>query len=159
MQVYLSLGISLGLALVNILFSRQERTVKNVIGIILLYLLVINIGLGGIIAFLGHAFMPDQIARSIGWAPGSPFQYEVAVADLAFGVLGVLCLWIRNDFWLAAGVAQAVFGWGAAVGHIREAILHGNFAINNVGPVLFIGDILLPLTVVVLLLIHRSLKN
>src|SRR6476659_8155319 len=32
----------------------------------------------------------DDVARSIGWPPGSPFQWEVGVADLGWGVLGVL---------------------------------------------------------------------
>ena len=37
-------------------------------------------------------FLSAQVAANIGWAPGSPFQSEVAFANLSVGVLGVLCI-------------------------------------------------------------------
>ncbi|MDQ7784112.1 MAG: hypothetical protein RDU20_14605, partial [Desulfomonilaceae bacterium] len=70
------LGFALHLGL-----SRKPRTKIRVVETLLLYLLVINIGLGGLLAWYGHTFMADEIARKIGWQPGSPFQFEVAVAD------------------------------------------------------------------------------
>jgi len=57
--------------------------------ILLLSVLTVQVGLGSILAFDGHVFMPDTIARYIGWPTGNPFQ-EVAFANLAFGVHGLL---------------------------------------------------------------------
>ena len=35
-------------------------------------------------------FAADKVAEQLGWATGSPFQTEVGLFDLAFGVLGDL---------------------------------------------------------------------
>jgi hypothetical protein len=78
--------------------------------------------LEGIFAFYGHAFMAEQVAQSIGWQP-SLFQFEVAIANLAFGVLGILCLRIRDQFWLATGIGVSVWLLGDAYGHIREMLM------------------------------------
>ena len=100
--------------------SKQPRTKSRVVELLLLYLLAVNIGVGGILAWYGHTFMADEIARKIGWQPGSPFQFEVAVADLSWGVCGVLCIWLRQGFWTATGIGSAVFFVGCAFGHIRH---------------------------------------
>jgi hypothetical protein len=122
----------------------------------ILWFLVIVVGVGSLYAFMGHAFAADDVARSIGWPPGSPFQFEVALHDLAIGVLGVLSFWLRGDFWSATIIAFAVFGLGAAYGHIRDMRRHSNFAPGNAGPVLYINDIFLPLLLVVLLIVYRT---
>jgi hypothetical protein len=36
------------------------------------------------------------------------------MADLTVGVLGVLCLWFGNNFWLATAIANAVWLLGDA---------------------------------------------
>jgi hypothetical protein len=159
MFTLIMLSLSLAAIAINIALSRKPRTPRNIIEIILLYLLVINVGLGGLIAFYGHTFRSDEIARSIGWQPGSPFQYEIAIANLSYGILGVLCLWLRKDFWLAAGIGAAVFGLGAAAGHIRDIILYHNYAPNNAGLILWFGDIFMPLFTLSLLLVYRSFKE
>jgi hypothetical protein len=103
--------------------------------------------------------MADEIARKIGWQPGSPFQFEVAVADLAWGVCGVLCIWLRRGFWVATGIGNSVFLLGCAFGHIRQIVQEGNTAIYNAGPVLWIGDIGVPLTLLILLFIYAKLDS
>ena len=148
------IGFALHLSL-----SKQPRTKSRVVELLLLYLLAINIGVGGILAWYGHTFMADEIARKIGWPPGSPFQFEVAVADLSWGVCGVLCIWLRQYFWTATGMGSSVFFLGCAFGHIRQIIQEGNMAIYNAGPVLWIGDIGIPITILILLLIRSRLEE
>ena len=143
----------------SLIRNRKELSPKKVVETILLYILFINVGLSGLLAFYGHAFLADKVAASIGWATGSPFQFEVAVANLAFGLLGVLCLFFRGDFWLATGIGYATFLFGAAYGHIREMIMSGNHAVNNSGLVLYIGDIAMPLLILILLLLRSKLKT
>ena len=94
---------------ISIIKNRKELSRLKVVETILFYILFINVGLSGLLAFYGHAFMADKVAATIGWAPGSPFQFEVAVANLAFGVLGVLCIRFRDGFWLATGIGYAIF--------------------------------------------------
>ena len=144
---------------ISLIKNRKELSRLKVVETILFYILFINVGLSGLLAFYGHAFMADKVAASIGWAPGSPFQFEVAVANLAFGVLGVLCIRFRDGFWLATGIGYATFLFGAAYGHIREIITAGNYAVNNAGPILYIGDIGMPLLILILLGFRWRLKT
>lgn len=104
------------------------------------------VGLMGLLSFAGHAFAAGQTAGSIGFPAGNPFQFEVAVANLAFGVLGLLCLRYRGLFWWATGIGYAVFLWGAAWGHIDQIIVNNNHASGNAGFVLY-TDIITPLVV------------
>lgn len=144
---------------VSLIRQRRELTRLKVVETILFYILVINVGLSGLLAFYGHAFMADKVARTIGWAPGSPFQFEVAAANLAFGVLGLLCIRFRDGFWMATGIGYSTFLFGAAYVHIREIIVAGNDAVNNAGPVLYIGDIAIPSLILILLLARANLKK
>ena len=51
-----------------------------------------------IVTGIAHTFFADQTARQIGWATGSPFQFEVAMANLGIGVCGLLCYRFRDGF-------------------------------------------------------------
>jgi hypothetical protein len=44
------------------------------------------------------------------------------MADLTVGVLGVLCSWLRGNFWLATAIANAVWLLGDAIDHISPTI-------------------------------------
>lgn len=138
----------------SLLINKKLRTREKMVETLLLYFLVFCVGLSGLFAFSGHIFMADKIAQSIGWPTGSPFQFEVGMADLAFGVLGILCIWIRKNFWLATAIGWAVFLFGDAYGHIHDAAINANNAVNNTGAVLWIGDIALPLIILILAIIY-----
>ncbi|MDI6742019.1 MAG: hypothetical protein QMD11_04690 [Smithella sp.] len=145
--------------LISLIRNRKELSRLKVVETILLYMLFINVGLSGLMAFYGHAFLADKVAASIGWPTGSPFQFEVAVTNLAFGVLGVLCVFFRDGFWLATGIGYATFLFGAAYIHIKEIITEGNYAVNNAGPILYIGDIAIPLLILTLLLLRWKFRK
>jgi len=145
-------------SVISLIKNRKDLSLLKVVEIILFYIFFINVGLSGLLAFYGHAFLADRVAASIGWAAGSPFQFEVAVANLAFGVMGVLCIRFRDGFWLATGIGYATFLFGAAYGHIREMVTAGNYAVNNAGPILYVGDIAMPTLILILLLVRWRLK-
>ena len=159
MYIIMFLSLTVICCMISVIRHRKDLSAHKVVDISLFYLLLINVGLTGLWAFFGHAFMADRVAASIGWATGSPFQFEVAVANLAFGVLGVLCIFFKDGFWLATGIGYSVFLFGAAFGHIRDILVAGNFAANNAGPVLYIGDIAIPLLILVLLAIKWKMKQ
>jgi hypothetical protein len=100
------------------------------------------IGIGGFILGSGHLVQPAPVAASIGW-PTSPFQWEVGLASLGFGVLGVTASSFDRDYTLAAIIVYSVFMLGAAVGHVRSMIREHNFAPGNAG-FIFWYDILAP---------------
>jgi len=155
-EVFLILFVlSFVVAGVHIYRDKQPRTGRRIAEIILLWLLVINTGLGGIYAFMGHTFAADEVARSIGWPEGNPFQTEVAVANLAIGTLGILCYWIRDNFWTASVIATSVWLLGAATIHIVEMVNANNYNPGNAG-LIFYMDIIGPLLLIALLLYSRS---
>lgn len=77
------------LAIIIHVVLMRKRSAKKVIEVVLLYLLVISVGAGALISGFWHVFNGPTTAKMIGWPSGSPFQYEVGVADMAFGLIGV----------------------------------------------------------------------
>jgi hypothetical protein len=128
---------------VHLYLDKQPRTKGRVAEIFLLWLLVILVGLGSIFNFIAHTLLADSTAASIGWPAGNPFQSEVAVANLSYGVLGILCYWMRGNFWVATVIGFSIWFLGDAVVHIRDIVLSANYAPNNAGITLYI-DILIP---------------
>jgi hypothetical protein len=147
------------LAAAGTILIKKKKNAVDIIETIILFMLLCNVGLGGLFAFAGHTLMADQVATRIGWPAGSPFQFEVAVANLSLSVLGILSIWFRQNFWLATSIAYAVFLLGAAAGHIREMLVNRNFSDYNTGALIYIGDILIPLALLVLIIIHRRLQH
>jgi hypothetical protein len=119
---------------------------------LLVYILVICVGVSGVLGFYGHTFRASLEAHYIGWAPGSPFQFEVACANLGMGICAILCIWFRRDFRLATVIAYSVFALGAAYGHIVEITRNHDYAPGNAGPVLYY-DMLVPAALIVLTVI------
>lgn len=152
MEVFIILFVlSFVVAGVHIFRDKEPRTGGRVAEILLLWLLVINTGLGGLYAFMGHAFFANEVAESIGWPTGNPFQTEVAVANLAIGILGILSYWIRGNFWTATVIATSIWLLGAAAIHVREMLAEGNYNPGNAG-IIFYMDIIGPLLLIVLLI-------
>jgi hypothetical protein len=147
--------LSLIAACIHLALSSRARSSKAAIaGTFLLYLFVIYVGLMGLLTAWAHVFQPVRTSASIGWST-SPYEYEVGMADLTIGVLGVLCLWFRGNFWLATAIANAVWLLGDAVGHIRQMTLNNNHAANNSG-IFLIAEIITPLLILFLALYNRS---
>ena len=145
-------------AALHIYLLKLDRNPKTVLETIIAYAFVFSLGASCIYAFMGHAFAAKQVAEYIGWAPGSPFQFEVAVANLAFGVLGVLCFWFRGRFWLATIIGFSVFGFGAAYGHVVDMQQNHNYAPGNAGAPLY-SDIIKPLVFFALYFAHSRVSR
>lgn len=119
----------------------------------LLAYLVCVVGLQGLWAFLGHYFRPDEVASFIGWPAGNPFQREVAFANLSYGIVGLLCLWFRGGFWIAASLGISVFMLGAAFGHVKGIRETQNRSPGNSGAML-LTDILTPVILLILVVLY-----
>lgn len=145
-------------ASIHLAFSPKRRSNGAAIaGTYLLYLLFFYVGLMGLLTAYAHVFRPVETSASIGWQT-SPYEYEVGMADLTVGVLGVLCLRFRGNFWLATALANAVWLLGDAVGHVRQMTLNNNHAANNSGTFL-ITEFIMPLVILSLTLYHRYRKG
>jgi hypothetical protein len=154
--LFLILGLVVGV--IHPYLDKQSRTNGRVAQIFLLWLLVITVGLASVSAFIAHTVFADATAQSIGWPAGNPFQSEVAVANLAVGILGILCYWMRGNFWIATVIGFSVWWLGDAVVHIRSIVVSANYAPNNAGVTLYM-DILMPMILSALLVYYLHLNR
>jgi len=131
-----------------IISGLKERTRGKILEVITM----VTFGIGGfasIASFITHFFFSDMVASSIGWPLGSPFQKEVAGANLAVGLLGFLGFW-RRDFWLPYVIAKTAFLWIAGITHVVDLVQHQNLATGNAGLTLYM-DFIWPLVYILLL--------
>jgi len=155
-MIFVILGtIGLILGFLHLAIQKQPRTRQRIADTLLLYLFAFPIGLGGLVGFVGHTLRAGPVAASIGWPAGNPFQFEVAVANLAFGVLGLLCLRFRDGFWTATAIGWSVFMLGAAAIHLHQIHIGQSYAPDNAGAILYF-NVVAPACVVVLLAIRNA---
>ncbi|MCB0829454.1 MAG: hypothetical protein KDB54_10830 [Solirubrobacterales bacterium] len=143
---------------------KDERGTAAVSRVLLMYWIALAVGLGSIFGAAFHVFDAKDTAEQIGFVPWNAtgtgaFQFENAMGDLAIGVAGILCLWIRDaKFWLAVIIITTIQYWGDAYGHIHQMVKYDNHDPDNTGFVLWI-DIINPAILIVLYwLMHRGGK-
>ena len=137
-------------ALLLSLIRIADSKVRSKSDIFLGYLFFFAVGLSGIWGFIFHAFFPDMAATFIGWQ-NSPFQFEVAVANLGMGVVGIFGLSPNKPYPISCLLFTTCFLWGAAFGHVVQMLKSSNFASGNAG-LIFYNDLLLPVLLIVFLL-------
>jgi hypothetical protein len=76
------------------------------------------------------------------------------MADLAIGATAVIAFWRDLTFKAAAVSAASIFLLGDAVGHVKQMVIAGDFALGNAG-VPFYMDIICPVLGIALLLIAK----
>ena len=124
--------------------------------VVLMYVLGVS-GAIGMFNVVMHTVFASDVAASIGWPAGNPFQTEVGFANLAIGLVGFACFW-RYEFWLPAMVAKSVFIWGAGLTHVLDIARVGNLTSQNAGPILA-WDFLLPVVMITLYILARPARD
>jgi hypothetical protein len=149
----------LGAIIALIQITREKKTADShrKLEIILMWQIVCGLGLSLVWGGIGHLLFSDRVAESIGWATGSPFQREVGMWDASIGVVGILCLKFRDNFWLATIIGGGLFLFSAGLGHVYEFVAHGDVSPNNVGGVLWV-DLLFPIFLAALYLFYHKEK-
>ena len=150
--------ISLYLFAIAIVFTlfHMALSKKRNLEILLNYILLFNMGLMGLIAAYGHIYMGPEIAEKIGWEPGSPFQFEIGMANLSYGVLGIIAFKAGRGFKTAAVIGWSVLLLGCFIGHIHEFLSFDNTSPYNIGIFVWLNDLLLPLLALTLLCVTRK---
>lgn len=120
-------------------------------------LLFYAIGIWFVSAGIMHAYFQDLAAPKIGWQP-SPFEYELGWIELPLGVVAMMSLWRGSEFRLATTLIASTFTLAAAAQHLQQMICCANYAPSNAGPVLWFGDIVIPVLLLVLAALSRARK-
>lgn len=157
--------ISLFLLLVAASLTVVELTYKKVwflpksLEILLSYVILFNIGVMGLLAAYMHLFEGPETAKLIGWPSGSGFQFEIGVANLAYGVVGILAYWIRGRFWDALLIGWSILLLGCFVGHVTDYAFHDNTSPWNIGVFIWINDLILPFLIMGAFVYLRKLES
>ena len=114
--------------------------------------IIFIIGFWGIFEFMRHWFESD-----IGWQPIGFSQKVIVFFNLLRGILGILCIWFRGDFWSITVVISSIFifGYGCyEFRHIEER------AINKNRPTYYTDfivsfDLLFPFALITLLIMYK----
>ncbi|MFK0294760.1 DUF6790 family protein [Streptomyces sp. NPDC090442] len=106
------------------------------------------LGIGSLWITLSFLAFPKGMAEAIGFAT-SPFQFEIAFANLGLAVLGFRGAYASPRERLTSGLAAAAFLWGAAIGHVYQWFANGDHAAGNTGGILA-NDILIPAVMIAL---------
>src|SRR5260370_25445999 len=139
--------LALVIGAVHLYRAKQPRTNARVAEIFLLLLLVICVGVASVLTVITDAFFADRMAASLGWPAGNPFQSLVAFATLSVGVLGILCYWIRGNFWVATVIGFSIWCLGGGAVHIKDIVVSANYAPNNAGATPYM-HILVPIVLI-----------
>ena len=131
LRVFIYAILPLLVAGVHIALDKTVRSRERRLEVLLLYLFALGVGARGIAGFLGHFFLSDIVAESIGWPSGNPFQLEVGFANLALGILGFIAVNRRDGFREATVITVAVFGVGATIVHLMDIVETGNLPPGN----------------------------
>jgi 4-amino-4-deoxy-L-arabinose transferase-like glycosyltransferase len=112
-------------------FDRTATSRERKLEVVLIFLFTISVAGSGIANFFAHFFLSDIVAAFIGWDAGSPFQLEVAFANLTLGVMGIVAAGRRDGFREATVLAVTIFAVGATIVHLMDMVATGNLAPGN----------------------------
>lgn len=149
--LFVVLPVLLGVGI--ILFDPSARGGLRRSEALLVPLFVVGVAGSGIGGFIAHFFLSDEIAESIGWPTGSPFQLEVAFANLAMGILGAIAADRRDGFREATVLAVTVFSVGATIVHLLDIQETGNLSPGNT--IQNVSNLLRPALLIALLIASR----
>ena len=145
------------LAFIMICFHKIIKSNLSFSEIVYRWIALFPLGFSGIYAFIMHAFYSDIAAQTIGWT-NSPFQFEVAMANLGFGVIAILSFRATYGFRLATVIGNTCWLWGDAAGHIYQMIINHNFSVGNAGS-WFWMDLILPLLLIICIINLKQPKS
>ena len=128
--------------LISIIYSiyiikKDKSDNSQIPGILLKNFVKIYITFVSLWAFVGHKFISSDIAKSIGWQSGSPFQLEIAASNLAFAGAAIASSYYDNMVaYKTVSISYIIFLLGTAEVHISDYLKKGNTSINNIRPII-----------------------
>ena len=144
-------------ATIHISLLKKHRTAKHILTVSLIWVLAFA-GVIGLLKFYVNVFHPHLYSSYLGWPSNFPWQYEAAIINLSIGILGLLCIWIHDLFWLATVISMTIRDWGAAIGHYMQLVSHYDFARGNMGLAVYV-EIFHPILAIALLVAYYNVKK
>ncbi len=98
--------------------------------VLLRWLLLLPVGITGMYVCFMNLFFPKLTAAVMSWPP-SPFQLEVALANLCVGMLGILAFRASHGFRVATVIVTCFWMWGHSIAEIYQIITTSNIYLGN----------------------------
>lgn len=126
----------------------------NKIEYILLYYIVIGIGIQGLASGIMQTFYSNSVTQYVHW-PFSPFMLELGLANISYGILGILSPWMNRGWQTATAFGYALFLLFTGMRHVIEIIEKG---VNpgNSGSFMYVDNILSYILFLLLILKYRE---
>ncbi|MBS3903706.1 MAG: hypothetical protein KGZ39_00085 [Simkania sp.] len=147
--------IAIVAAIIHLNCRKKSRSSSKLLELFLAYMIPLNIGIMSLIGWIAHSFYGPQTAAMMGW-PDSPFQHLLGMANLGFGLVGILSIWQRKGFWLSTIISYAVFALGCAHGHLMHAATFEYKMHWHHGFLLFINCFFIPIVLLILSIIYSK---
>lgn len=145
------------LALIFIVLHSQVLKTLPESEVVFRWISLFVLGFTCLYAFTVHTFFPSFTVAVLDW-PKSPFQFEVGIANLAFGVLGVLAFKASYGFRLATVIGSTCWFWGDALGHIYHMVKYHTFVLATTSSWFWL-DLFVPLILIICLVKLRPGKR
>ena len=131
------------------IFKRGKK-----IDYILLYYIVISVGIQGLVSGIMQTFYSDFVTQYVHW-PFSPFMLELGLANISYGILGVLSLRANRGWQTATAFGYALFLLFTGIRHVIE-IMEKGVNPGNSGSFMYVDNILPYIFFVLLVLRYRE---
>jgi len=151
--------LALGLIgfILHLFLSKSPKTLYRITHLFLLYQLAFSVGLASLLAFYGLTFMTEFVAVYSGW-PTCPFEKLLGNVNLAFGILGLLSIWMSDDFKFATILGVSIWLLADAVTHLADIYYNQNYTPGNAGVPLY-TDIIIPIILLGNFALYKYLKR
>lgn len=120
-------------------------------------MLFFSVGISGIWGFVQQTVFAESTSAFIGYSV-SPFQSQVASANLAIGIMAILSLICSRGYKKATATFLLIFNFGKTISYIHQIITMHNYHPSNYGAVLYI-DIAISIILWIALLNHKPKNN
>lgn len=117
---FIFIFLPLLLGLIHALVKDRKRKIE----IILCYYVVISIGIQGLLTGVVEIAQPQLVVDYVK-VPYSPFLLELGMANLSFGILGILAIWFDKGWRAATAAGYGLFLLFTGIGHIIHIVQKG----------------------------------
>lgn len=146
---YLIIFFPLILGFLHAFFKKRKK-----IDYILLYYIVIGVGIQGLASGIMQSFYSNSVTQYVHW-PFSPFIVELGLANISYGILGVLSPWMNRGWQNATAFGYALFLFFTGMRHVVE-ILEQGVNWGNSGSFMYVDNILSYILFALLALKYRE---
>ncbi len=119
MWIVAIIGAGILTATIQLLFQGFDTGYEHIMETYLLHQFAVSHGIIAVGGFIINVLQADRTAERLGW-PGGPFQIKYGFAQVGLGVMGVMSIWFRGNFWVGTLVTLYIYGLSGLWTHTME---------------------------------------